>query len=63
LECGGVIVNFRNGATAGGLCGKISTKVDAFMLHLHITEEWTCVDALQAALVEILINRNSNGAP
>jgi hypothetical protein len=63
-ECCAVIVNLPSGVAAGGLRGKISTKVDASMLRLHITVEWpeslTCVDSLQDALVETLMDKYGN---
>ena len=63
-ECVAVIVNLPSGVAAGGLRGKISTRVDSSMLRLHITVEWpeslTCVDALQDALVETLLDKFGN---
>jgi hypothetical protein len=65
-ECCAVSVNLLSGVAAGGLRGKISTKVDASMLRLHITVEWpgslTCVDALQDALVETSMDKFDNFA-
>jgi hypothetical protein len=63
-ECCAVIVNLPSGVAAGGLRGKINTKVDSSMRRLLITVEWpeslTCVDALQDALVESLMDKFGN---
>jgi hypothetical protein len=63
-ECCAVIVNLPSGVAAGALRGKISTKVDTSMLRLHIKVEWpeslTCVDSLQDALVETLMDKYGN---
>jgi hypothetical protein len=63
-ECCCVIVNLPSGVAAGGLRGKINTKVDSSMQRLLITVEWpeslTCVDSLQDALVESLMDKFGN---
>lgn len=63
-ECVAVIVNLPSGVAAGGLRGKVSTRVDSSMQRLYITVEWpeslTCVDALQDALVETLLDKFGN---